>query len=121
MKFLLVIAILALCIQATESTTCFVQNSIPSVFTQVCPGNIYTCMKFDCRVNNPKKFKQTTKGCNDPGNALVACTQLMTQCQAQGGTGQCYTCNGDYCNSTPTTFAALLSIAIPAISFFLLH
>ncbi|EGT40295.1 hypothetical protein CAEBREN_03700 [Caenorhabditis brenneri] len=121
MKALLVISILALWISTTESTTCFVQNSIPSVFTQVCPGNIYTCMKFDCKVNNPKKFKQTTKGCNDPGNALVACTQLMTQCQAQGGTGQCYTCNGDYCNSSPTSFAALLSIAIPAVTYFLLH
>uniref|UniRef100_A0A8R1HVC1 Uncharacterized protein n=1 Tax=Caenorhabditis japonica TaxID=281687 RepID=A0A8R1HVC1_CAEJA len=123
MQLLFVIPILVVLLAPVpiESTTCWVQNSIANVFTQACPANVYQCMKFDCKINNPKKFKQTTKGCNDPANPPVSCTTLMTNCQAQGGTGQCYTCTGDYCNSAPTHVSVLTAaMLVPAITYFLM-
>ncbi|CAI5451709.1 unnamed protein product [Caenorhabditis angaria] len=99
-----------------DTTTCYVQNSILNVLTQACPANVYQCMQFTCSVTSPKKFKQITKGCNDLNNPVVSCTTIMNNCQALGGVGRCYTCTGDYCNSSkiPIIF---LSIIIPLFFF----
>ncbi|CAI2354121.1 unnamed protein product [Caenorhabditis sp. 36 PRJEB53466] len=118
LHFLISVLVALVLIPSSQCTTCWVQNSIASVFTQACPSNIYQCMKFDCKITSPKKFTQTTKGCNDPANPPVSCTTLLTNCQAQGGTGQCYTCTGDYCNSSPASLSALLSVLIPTVTYF---
>ncbi|ETN77872.1 hypothetical protein NECAME_03044 [Necator americanus] len=53
--------------------------------------------------------EQVYKGCNDPANPAVACQTLQSNCQAQGGTGQCFTCNYEFCNSSAelTSFVVL--------------
>ncbi|KAK6755257.1 hypothetical protein RB195_013933 [Necator americanus] len=63
-------------------------------------------MKFVCRLRG---YEQVYKGCNDPANPAVACQTLQSNCQAQGGTGQCFTCNYEFCNSSAelTSFVVL--------------
>ncbi|EPB69255.1 hypothetical protein ANCCEY_11649 [Ancylostoma ceylanicum] len=57
--------------------------------------------------------EQVYKGCNDPANPAVACQTLQSNCQAQGGTGQCYTCNYEFCNSSSgLASAAVLVVAV---------
>ncbi|CAD6186695.1 unnamed protein product [Caenorhabditis auriculariae] len=106
-----IVVLLAPCYEAFN---CYVQNSIPNVFTYTCPPSITSCMKFSCRVNGGnQKFSsvyQYTKGCNDPGNPQTSCTVLQANCATQGGTGQCYTCSYDNCNSAFSSFSILSAI-----------
>ncbi|VDP31022.1 unnamed protein product [Heligmosomoides polygyrus] len=95
-RLLLSIAFLTL-IPYSDGLQCNVMNTIQGLMVQQCPMNVMSCMKFVC---NLKGFEQFYKGCNDPANPAVACQTLQANCQAQGGIGQCFTCNYEFCNSS---------------------
>ncbi|WKY12125.1 hypothetical protein Q1695_003587 [Nippostrongylus brasiliensis] len=112
-NFLLTTVVAPLCasIAQLDALQCTVMNTVQGVFSQTCSANIVSCMKFVCRIRG---YEQVYKGCNDPTMPAVACQTLQANCEAQGGTGQCYTCNYDFCNSS-----ALLSFMAIVVAAFI--
>uniref|UniRef100_A0A7I4YZA2 Uncharacterized protein n=1 Tax=Haemonchus contortus TaxID=6289 RepID=A0A7I4YZA2_HAECO len=113
-RLMLSIFIFAL-IGSSDALQCNIMNTIQGVVSQTCPAHITSCMKFVCKMRG---YEQIFKGCNDPANPPVACQTLQANCQAQGGTGQCYTCNYEFCNSSASI--TMLSSFIAATTYLFL-
>ncbi|KAJ1346897.1 hypothetical protein KIN20_001823 [Parelaphostrongylus tenuis] len=100
-------------IHLSDALHCNVMNTVQGASVQQCPEHITSCMKFVCKSRGDEEIY---KGCNDPANPAVACQTLQGNCEAQGGSGQCYTCAYEMCNSS--SGISLITVIIIA---FILH